>query len=205
MTTKAASAERRPFGIWFVAFVIAMIGAGALVTFAGIDDPVLAKGIMLVPLLFILKAGLNGIHNARLRPSAGGSANARYLARMLVVTFLYVGSLFAALALIDEGDPVTIGTIVLAFLPGLAVAAYFWAIARLMIELDDEFLRMLMVRQSLVATAIALSAASIYGFLENFEIVPHLAAFYWPIVWFAGLGVGAIVNKLTYGTTGEVR
>ena len=44
-----------------------------------------------------------------------------------------------------------------------------------------------------------LSLATIWGFLESFDMVRHIPAYYVSVVWFGGLGVGACVNKLTIG------
>jgi hypothetical protein len=59
---------------------------------------------------------------------------------------------------------------------------------------------MLMVRQTLWASAIALSFATIWGFLENFQLAGHIDGYYIAIVWFFGLGVGACINKFTLGS-----
>jgi len=72
-----------------------------------------------------------------------------------------------------------------------------------MVEEPDEFIRMLIVRQSLIATAVALSAASVWGFLEAYGVVGHVDSYWVVVLWFAGLGIGAAVNKLQYGTFGE--
>jgi len=48
-----------------------------------------------------------------------------------------------------------------------------------------------------------MSLDSIYGFLENFGLVGHIDAFYIAILWFVGLGVGALVNRLTLGASGS--
>jgi hypothetical protein len=61
---------------------------------------------------------------------------------------------------------------------------------------------MLMVRQTLWASGIALSLATVWGFLENFEVVGHIDAYYVAILWFAGLGIGGLINKLTLGDGG---
>ncbi|MGI8931984.1 MAG: hypothetical protein ACR2FK_06375, partial [Sphingomicrobium sp.] len=84
-----------------------------------------------------------------------------------------------------------------------AVLGVFWAVGRLLVEETDEYLRMLLVRQTLVATAFALSIATVWGFLEKAELVPHVDAFYIPVLWFAGLGVGSLVNWLTLGDSGD--
>ena len=54
----------------------------------------------------------------------------------------------------------------LAILPGLAIAGVFLAIGRLIVEEEDEFIRMLIVRQSLIATGFASSISTVYGFLD---------------------------------------
>jgi hypothetical protein len=134
---------------------------------------------------------------------ARSEAQRRYLKRTIAVTALYLATVAAASFFIDRDDPVTAITIILAILPGLAIMGIFWAIARLMVEEQDEFIRMLIVRQSLIATGLALSVASVWGFLEAYGVAPHIDSYWVAILWFFGLGVGAVVNKLQYGTYGE--
>lgn len=91
----------------------------------------------------------------------------------------------------------------LAALPGLAFASIFWIFARLVVEERDEFLRLLYIRQLIVATGLTLTAAAVWGFLETYLPVAHIKAFWWPTIWCFGLGIGAVYNKLTMGTYGE--
>ena len=72
----------------------------------------------------------------------------------------------------------------------------FWAIGRLLVEEQDEYIRMLLVRQTLVATGFTLSLVTIWGFLENFRLVPHVDAFYVAVLWFVGLGVNSVANAM---------
>jgi hypothetical protein len=93
----------------------------------------------------------------------------------------------------------------LAIVPALPVIGVFWAVMRLLIEEPDEFIKLLMVRQSLVATGFCLTVMTIWEFLQNFDLVPpgnggFGAAFF----WFMGLGVGALYNRMTVGTAGNV-
>ncbi|MCJ7421336.1 hypothetical protein [Sphingomicrobium astaxanthinifaciens] len=197
-----ATPAKKPVVPWFAAMAASLLGIAVGLEYGDIDDPLLSRALLALPILFLVKAGLNAAHNVgRLGPR--GRASRAYLVRMLIVSVAYVGAVFAASALIDEGDPVTPLSIAIAIVPGLAIAGYFYAMGRFLVEQQDEFMRMLMVRQTLVATAVAFSAASIYGFLENFGQVPHLDAYWWPITFFFGLGLGALVNKLTFGTYGE--
>ena len=130
-------------------------------------------------------------------------AQRRYLFRMVIVSIIYLAATFLAAWLIDDGDPVTPLTVVLAVMPGLGVVGYIWAIARLMVEESDEFLRMLIVRQSLIATGIALSAASVWGFLEQFGVVSHVDAYWWAVIYFFGFGAGAAINRIQFGASGQ--
>jgi hypothetical protein len=87
-----------------------------------------------------------------------------------------------------------------AILPALPIIGVFAAMGRYLVEEQDEYLRMLLVRQSLWASAFALSIASIWGFLEAFDLAGHFDAYWVAVIWFFGLGVGSIMNKLTLGT-----
>ena len=85
-------------------------------------------------------------------------------------------------------------------LPALPIIGIFAAIGRYLVEEQDEYVRMLMVRQTLWASGFALSAATIWGFLESFGLVDHVEAYYIAVLWFGGLGLGACMNKLTLGS-----
>jgi hypothetical protein len=127
----------------------------------------------------------------------------RYTIRLGVSMTVYVVSLIVAVYLVNQRH--VTGPILwpLALLPGLAIVGAFYAIGMLIVETSDEFIRMLLVRQVLYATVIALSLATIWGFLENFELVRHIPAFYWAIAWFAGFGIGGFINRLTLGASGQ--
>jgi hypothetical protein len=108
----------------------------------------------------------------------------------------YIVTLTAALRFVGGGDVTGPLAYLLALLPGVSVAAIFWAIGRLLVEEKDEYQRMLLVRQSLVATGFTLSVVTMWGFLENFDLVPHVDAFYVAVLWFGGLALGSCVNWL---------
>jgi len=129
-------------------------------------------------------------------------AHRRYVWRVAAAMAGYIVTLFAAEYLIDDRGLAGPMAWVVALLPGLCVASVFWAIGRLLVEERDEYLRTLLVRQMLVATGLTMVVATIYGFLENYGLVGHVGAFYLTILFFAGLGVGALVNKLTLGDGG---
>jgi len=133
-----------------------------------------------------------------------GAAQRRYMKRVAVSTSLYLAALALMAFVSRDYDPSLELRTFLAILPGLAVVGIFWAIGRLIVEERDEFMRMLIIRQSLWATGFALSAASVWGFLEQADIVIHIDSYWWAVWWFFGLGVGAIANRIQYGTWGAV-
>ena len=89
-----------------------------------------------------------------------------------------------------------------AVLPALPIIGIFGAIGRYLVEEQDEYVRMLMVRQVLWASAFSLSLATVWGFLDNFELVGHADGYWIVIAWFFGLGLGGLYNKLTLGESG---
>lgn len=129
-------------------------------------------------------------------------AHRRYMWRVAAATTGYVATLLLAAILIDKQGatgPLAYGA---ALLPGICVAGIFWALGRLLVEEEDEYLRMLLVRQLLFASGVTLTVATIWGFLETFRLVPHVDAFYLAVLFFVAQGIGAVVNKFTVGDSG---
>jgi len=89
-----------------------------------------------------------------------------------------------------------------AMLPALPIIGIFGAIGRYLVEEQDEYVRMLMVRQTLWASAFSLSIATTWGFFDNFGLVGHVDGYWIAVLWFLGLGLGRIYNKLTVGEGG---
>jgi hypothetical protein len=124
------------------------------------------------------------------------SAGSRYNRRVLGLSVAYVVFLFGAQWLFGQHRIGGMAAYVVAVLPALPIVGVFAVIGRYLIEEQDEYLRMLMVRQSLVATGLTLAVVTVWGFLESFGLVPHVAAFYVAVLWFLCLGVGSIANRV---------
>jgi len=127
----------------------------------------------------------------------------RYLIRTLVVTAIYIAGVVGAKALIADVGVSRKLAIAVALVPGLAMAGMFYNTLRMIGDTADEFMRMLAVRQQLIAAGIALAGASVWGSLEMFDLVPHVDAFYIVVLWAAGLFVGQLSNRITHGVWGE--
>jgi hypothetical protein len=86
--------------------------------------------------------------------------------------------------------------------PALPIIGLFGALGRYLVEEQDEYVRMLMVRQILWASAFTLSIVTTWGFLDNFRLVGHADGYWIVVLWYFGLGLGGIYNKLTLGVAG---
>lgn len=127
----------------------------------------------------------------------------RYMKRIIPITLVYVGTIALATALVPDNAPASVLTIGLALLPGLAALGWLWAMGRLLIELDDEYLRMLEVRKFLVATGITLAITSVWGILELYAVdIPRMAVFFVFPMWCIGLALGQLVNRFGFGDRG---
>ena len=130
----------------------------------------------------------------------------RYVIRIAALMSFYLVALLGASRAFRADLVSGPAAYVLAIVPALPIIGVFWAVMRLLVEEPDEFMRLLMVRQALIATGFCLTVMTIWEFLQNFDLVPpgnggFGAAFF----WFVGLGVGAFYNWLTVGTTGDCR
>ena len=126
-------------------------------------------------------------------------AQRRYSGRVLLLSIVYGLLLCGAVYLFRHHHPAGPPAFAAAILPALPIIGIFAAIGVYLVEEQDEYLRMMMVRQTLWASGFALSIATIWGFLESFNLVAHVEAFYVAVLWFGGLGIGACANKLTAG------
>ena len=126
-------------------------------------------------------------------------AQKRYNRTILLLSAAYAALLVGAVYLLSRHLVSGPLAYVVGVLPALPVTGFFLAMGRYLFDESDEYLRVLQVRQLLVATGVMLAASTIWGFLEGFELVPHVVAYVWPILWFGGLLLGACINGLALG------
>jgi hypothetical protein len=125
-----------------------------------------------------------------------------YYRRLGISTVLYLASIFGASSLLHHRAPLSVFAVGVALVPGIAVSLMVFAFARLFVELDDEYLRLLEVRKALLATALTLAGCSVWGLLEIFTAVPPLPIFWVFPLWCMGLVAGGLFNRMTLGTGG---
>ena len=130
------------------------------------------------------------------------AAQRRYVWRVGIAMTAFLATLFLADYWVDDRGLTGAPAAVLALLPGICAASVFWAIGRFFLDQDDEYQRMLLVRQLLIASGIAMSALTTWGYLADFGIVAPPGGFYPLSIFFVGLGIGAIFNRVDFGEAG---
>jgi len=125
------------------------------------------------------------------------SAQRRYNKRVIVLSLVYAAALLIAVYLFKHHLVAGAMAWVVAVLPGLAIVGIFAAIGLYLVEEQDEYIRAMTARQTLWASGFALSIATVWGFLESFELVGHVESYWVSILWFGGLGLGSVANRLS--------
>jgi len=126
-------------------------------------------------------------------------AQRRYNKRVIVLSLIYAVALLGAVYGFKHHLLTGPIAYVAAVLPALPIIGIFAAIGLYLVEEQDEYVRMLMIRQTLWASGFALSLTTIWGFLESFDLVGHVESYYVAVLWFGGLGLGGCANRLTLG------
>lgn len=124
-------------------------------------------------------------------------AQRAYLRRFLPIMLFYVVAILSVTAIMRSSHaPTGALAYALSALPALPIIAVFWIMGRYLIEEQDEYVRLLQVRQILIATGLTLSLTTLWGFLEILADAPHIPLFYVPVLWMLGLAVGKGWNRL---------
>lgn len=131
------------------------------------------------------------------------AAQRRYNKSVILLSLAYALILFGVITFFRNSSPTGLSAYAAAILPALPIIGIFAAMGRYLVDEQDEYVRMMMVRQTLWASGFALSVATIWGFLESFDLVDHVDSYYVAVIWFGGLGLGACINKLTFGSSGN--
>lgn len=121
----------------------------------------------------------------------------RYNRRIIAASIAYAAALLAATYAFKHHLLDGPGQWIVASVPALAIIAMFVALGRYMMVERDEYLRLLAARQGLWASGFALSIATLWGFFSAFGLVDHLDVNWMSVVWFFGLGLGAIANEIS--------
>jgi len=114
----------------------------------------------------------------------------RYTRRFLLATFGYMLGLGIAVTIANRTELSQAESFLIALLPVIPVMGMIWTMARYVIEEEDEFLRHRAIMASLIGLGAVLTLGTFWGFLETFEVVPHVWAWWVLPVWAMGMGLG---------------
>lgn len=190
MTNELAplAAARVQMRLWGAAFVAGTFGVAAIAFFLDIA-PVLVVFLFLSALLLLIPFVRAGEVYQQLT-GAGSAALRRYNRRFILASFAYSATLMAAIWASEDGHWPLPVLVLIALAPAVPVVAMIWTMARLIVEEQDEYLRAGYIQDALFATGLMLALAATWGFLEQFDIVPHLPSWWVFPAWAVSLGIG---------------
>ena len=146
---------------------------------------VLLVAVIAVFTVMIMRAGES---HARGR-GAFSAAMATYNKRMLAASAVYVAGLMLAIWVHDQYAPKGVVAFVVALAPSAGILLMVAAMARLLVEETDEYLRHRYVRSALFGLGTLLTLATVWGFFEQFGLVPHAPGWLAAPVYALGLGI----------------
>jgi hypothetical protein len=123
-------------------------------------------------------------------------AQQRYNRRVLRLSLAYAALILPAAYVLKTVVIAGPLAVLVAVLPAIPLSGFFWMMGRYLMEETDEYVRMLQVQLLLIGTGLLLTAMVVWGLLEQFGLVPHIAAWWWPIVWVVGCAIGSCVQRL---------
>lgn len=123
-------------------------------------------------------------------------AQRRHSRRVILFSLVYALVLVPIVYVIRHGIVTGSWRMILAVLPALPLVAMFGSYGRYLSEESDEYVRMVVVRQILTATTIAMVCAVVWGFLADLGGAPPIASYWIAFVWVAAQGVSGLVEKL---------
>lgn len=122
----------------------------------------------------------------------------RYRRRFFPAMALYVLCLTASVWIFSRYHPTGALAYLLALLPAIPIVGVIVTIGLYLADEKDEFQRNLIVQSMIWSMGGVLAATTVWGFLEMFVRVPHLAPYLvFPLFWFF-VGVSGCILRVRY-------
>ena len=187
MTTAAATPGKSRLWLWVAAEAAAL---GMAIAAAIFLDLGWLGGVLIVALVAVFTVMIVRAGEQRARSMGNFStAMGRYNRRMLAASAVYVVGLFGAIWAHDNLGLPNGAAFLVALAPSVGVLMMVAAMGRLIIEETDEYLRQRYIRASLFGLGTLLTVATIWGFFEQFDLVPHAPSWIAVPVFAIGLGI----------------
>ena len=124
------------------------------------------------------------------------SASRAFWRRIVTSSLLMFGG-FAVSALLWEQWGATARFVSLAgLLPYAGFAGMIWSAHQYIVDETDEYLRMQAIRQVLIASAVTLLVAALWGGLANARLLSPGWIGMVILIWFGGMGLGRLYNEM---------
>ncbi|MBI1407535.1 MAG: hypothetical protein GC145_15595 [Caulobacter sp.] len=123
------------------------------------------------------------------RTSSLSPAARRYMRRFVPAMLAYVVVLFASIYVLDQLHPTGLLLWGAAIAPSLPILAVIAVMGLYIVEETDEVPRTVAVQSMLWGIGISLSVATVWGFLENADLAPHLSSFLMFPMFCAAMGL----------------
>ena len=119
----------------------------------------------------------------------------RYTIRIIFFMTAYLLILIGGLRFARGGaEHGQVTLIALAIISALPIVGVFWTIFRLLVEIDDEYQRLLFAKQTLLATGITLTIVTIWQFLNVYDVV-DTGPQWMGVIWLAMLGIATPIVR----------
>ena len=187
MTTRATPARPGLWGGLMLGTAAAILG---LKSGGAINGPT-AYILAIIPIAFMFLPA-RSLASSRSTACAGPANRAarRYTLGMMATSIAYVLGLGIAIWIFNNLDPSVAVTWGLAMLPIAPILAMIFVMGRYIVEEKDEYLRHRAIMASLIGLGFVLAIGSFWGFLETFELVPHVPGWWAVPIWAMGMGLG---------------
>jgi hypothetical protein len=125
-------------------------------------------------------------------------AGRRYVYRLAPTMALYIAFLFIAKWSFHHLHPTGLVVYLLAVLPALPLIGSLAIVGLYIAEEHDEFVRSILVQSMLWGLGGALSASTIWGFLEDFANAPHISTVYVYVFFWIFMGLSQPFIRMRY-------
>ena len=166
----------------------ANLGIIGALHFAGAIDRAAAFALLIIPAALCVQF----FRAIRAQASERDSTNAAifdYMRRFGIATLGYMLGLGIAIALWNRFELSNGLIFVISLLPALPTFGMIYAMGRYLAEEKDEYLRHRAAMASLWGLALVLALGTFWGFMEMFELVPHIWSWWVMPIWAIGLGL----------------
>lgn len=191
-TTSPSSSPNR-LGLW-CGMMLASIGIIAGLRFSGAIDKSTSYILLIVPFALAIQFYLS-LRRAEKTASKASLAAIRYTRGMILASLGYTLGLGIAVSLWNNYALSPGVVFAISLLPALPTFGMIWVMGRYLAEEGDEYLRHRAVSAALWGLGGVLGIGTFYGFLEMFELVPHVWAWWVMPVWAIGMGLAQFAMR----------